>query len=436
MFLKSNTKKLVQQAKSDTSCNEFKSTESEQLPKSILRDRSLPETFTYKDPKETADKKLESEDDRKIVRFNLETQDVDIDFTFSESEQKSSSDEEMEIFIESKLSATVESIAKSRFTVSPVFDDEYRNKIAKKTGNLFDKIENANKLEENISRNTNLKLIKPNPTDFITPKLKTKPTEINKPSSIISEVEDESVTKFLAKFPNEDLIILEKSDITDSIPEEDKSVEYDKRELIDMTLAQKNGEELEQELKLKISNEMQEKLDTYKKELQKNNEEKIKEYEKILLENKERAIEKLKREIKESQDNDLESYKLNIKQQHEANIKKELKSLQDEMKIKLDEAILEEQRIFQEKLNASKLEIEKNYEKNLEIIENTFKEKEKEIESNFQMSLKQTEAEFLLKLEERIKEISMAHKAVIDRMKDDHNITLEELLRDFKSEVR
>lgn len=413
MFLKSNTKKLVQQAKSDNS-SDIKSTDSEQLPKSILRDRSLPEAFPLKDTIKDTTEVEKVDDDRKIVRFNLVTQDVDVDYTLSDSEHKSTSEDDIDGFIKSKLATGT--VTKSRFTISPVFDDEYKNRIGTRNESLFDKIDNAGKFEENASRNSSLKLIKPNPTDFITPKL------ITKSHDLTTEQDDESIPKFTAKYPKDELIIIEKSNIEDSIPEEDKSFEAtsDKRDPSDS-----------KDLQLKITTEMDEKLHDYKKQLETANGEKIKEYETILSENKQRAIEKLKLEMQRSQDDEIST----VKRQHELNIKSELKKLENEMEDKLDAAVRAEQLAFQEKLNASKLEIERNYEKQLELIESTFKEKEREIENNFQTSLKQTEADFLLKLEERIKEISLAHKAVIDRMKDDHSITLEELLRDFKSEV-
>lgn len=442
MFLKSNTKKLLTQTQSDSVLTDTnKSIDTEQLPKSILRDRSLPETHipkdpTPKDPTDTNNKKIENpDDDRKIVRFNLETQDVDIDFTFSDSEQKSTeSDEEIEVFVEPK--SKPESVAKSRFTVSPVFDDDYRNAFIKRTESLFDKIDNANKLEELPTlRNTNLKLIKPNPTDFITPKLIAKPLETVKSTSILSDSEDESVAKYKTVYPKDDVIITEKTHIQDTIPEEDKSLDAssDRKDVVDTASSPIHVQDV---TTLIINNkQIENNLDEYTKKLEKTNEEQIKECEKLFQLKKEKEMEKLRQEIKDEQERELKNYAMKEKEKHDENIKEKLREVQEELEEKYENALKEEEEKFEEKLKRDKIEIEKNYERKLEIIESSFKEKEKEIESNFQMSLKQTEAEFLLKLEERIKEISIAHKAVIDRMKDDHNITLEELLRDFKSEV-
>lgn len=419
MFLKSNTKKIQ-----DTQ----KSLDLEHLPKSILRDRSLPEAVAENHTEETNHRRLESEDDKKIVRFNLETKNIDI--VFSDSEQKSISDEEIEVFMERNKSETV---VKSRFTVSPVFDDNYKNIFATKKESLFEKIDNADKFEEKANRNMNLKLIKPNPTDFITPKLIAKPIDVVKPILMTSDSEEESVSKYKAKYPKVENIIIEKSNIADVIVEEDKSIDVsEKKELIDTATSPIN-ENIS--MKEQIEKELEHKFEDYKSELKMANERKLKKYEITLLENTDQEIEKQREEILQRQELEFEELKAKQKQKQEEQLLEDINKLQEEMKKKYEKALAEEESKIQEKLELHRNDIERKFEDNIEKIESNFKEKEKEIESNFQMSLKQTEKEFLLKLEERIKEISIAHKAVIDRMKDDHSITLEELVRDFKSEV-
>lgn len=417
MFLKSNTKKPSE----ENSSNDLKNIDNDHLLKSILRDRSFPETQLIKEISLSDDKKID-DDERKIVRFNLVTK--DIDFNFSE---KSSSDEEIEIFIEPKTQKTE---IKSRFTVSPVFDDEY--KLSKKSESIFDKIDNTEKF---TNRNSNLKLIKPNPTDFITPKLIVKPVETCRPSLMHSDSDEESVTKYKAKYPKIESIIIEKSNIQDSIPEEDKSIDIpsERKELIDTACSPiRDVHDIKENIHKQLENEFEE----YKNDLKTANAQKIIDYEKILVDSKNKAMEKLKNDIIKSQNVEFEEFIAKEKNKQEMKMKEEINKLQQKTQNMFDEAMENEEKRLEDKLAQSSRDIEKRYEQSIEVIESTFKEKEKEIENNFQMSLKQTEKDFLLKLEERIKEISIAHKAVIDRMKDDHNITIEELARDFKSEVR
>lgn len=133
MFLKSNTKKF--------DVSPTKSVDNQ--PRSILRERNLLETSKSMEFDKSIEKSDRDDDDRKSVRFNLDNT-TDVAITLSD---KSSSEEEFKE-------------AKSRFTVSPVNEMELKN------------------TEENVK-----KLIKPNPTDFIKPKLKV---------SVNSDSEEES----------------------------------------------------------------------------------------------------------------------------------------------------------------------------------------------------------------------------------------------------
>lgn len=454
MFLKSNTKKLVSQA-SDSQLLDSASLSDNivkpfgDLPKSILRDRSLPETHTFSRDSSEEKRKLEPEDDRKSVRFNLDTADQEMEFAFTDSEQKSttssSSDEEIEIFVETKTAE----VKPSRFTVSPVLFDEYGPQ--KKQESLFAKIENAEKLEEQATtRNSNLKLIKPNPTDFITPKLIGKPLDVVKPILSDSE-EDGGVAKFKAKFPKEDALISEKMIVDDAILEEnvaDKSIELSVEEKPEMENMEAKPEDPsvermevidlaieEESKKAELKQQMESNLEQYKRQLQNENDKDLEQFKQTLLANKQLEIQNLMQSISDAQKVEYEELLATERQKQESNMKQEIDKLQEQMENRYSQALAEEEMRFQEKLAEKREEMERRYNETLDDIERAFKEKEKEIENNFQTSLKQTENDFLLKLEERIKEISTAHKLVMDRMKDDHELTLEELLRDFKSEV-
>lgn len=100
MFLKSNTKKL-------TDVSPIKTPDAQ--PRSILRERNLIEPSKSMEFDRSMEKSDKDDEDKKSVRFNLESN-TDVAITFSD---KSSSEEE---FQERKGEV------KSRFTVSPVKD--------------------------------------------------------------------------------------------------------------------------------------------------------------------------------------------------------------------------------------------------------------------------------------------------------------------------
>ncbi|GLV35822.1 uncharacterized protein CBL_01026 [Carabus blaptoides fortunei] len=428
MFLKSNTKKLVSQTSDSQLLDSASSSDlarPQDLPKSILRDRSLPETHTFSRDSSEEKRKPDPEDDRKSVRFNLDTTpgaERELEFPFTES--TSSSDEEIEIFAETNL---VEVAAKpSRFTVSPVVFDEYG--LAKKQESLFAKIENAEKLEElATTRNSNLKLIKPNPTDFITPKL------IGKPLEVVKTIADVDEDKFRAGIPKEDLLESE-------VIQEDKNMELtlaDEPQIEAKTVeaAEESMDVAEEDSKrAELKAQMAEKLAQYKRQLQEENDKELEEFKQMLMAKKQQDIQKLVEEVAETQRTETEKVVAAEREKQESSMSLEIAKLEEQMDHRYTQALAEEELKFQAKLAQKRSEMERRYNETLDDIEHGFKEKEKEIENNFQTSLKQTENDFLLKLEERIKEISTAHKAVLDRMKDDHELTLEELLRDFKSE--
>lgn len=444
-FLKTNTKKLVSQnsdSQIDIGAASFDKLldDIEFLPKSILRDRSLPETQsqvlkeTENEPDDKLLKKESTEEDRKSVRFNLAatiSTNPEIDFNFSDSDEKDSFEEEIEIFAETKLKARPEiPIKNSRFTVSPVIFDEYGPK--KSSDSIFSKIENAEKLEENSSpRNSNLKLIRPNPTDFITPKIINKPLDVIKPISLLSDSEDEcaGISKFIAKFPKEENLMTEKlSHVQDSIPEEntaDRSIEISYEEKLDSEYKEKN------DLKIELAND----IEKYRDRLIEENKKELESLRKAMLVTKEKEVEKLRRSILESQEKEMKELLEKEKESQSEKLKDLTDKLREEMDEKYKTILEEEEKKIENIITEKRADMEKQFQKTIDKIELHFKEKEKEIESNFQISLKQNETDFLLKLEERIKEISAAHKAVIDRMKDDQELTLAELVRDFKSEV-
>nr|CAI5837257.1 unnamed protein product [Callosobruchus analis] len=149
MFLKSNTKKattLEQQSSLGVTSHMEKSDSFQgkiQQPKGILREKLAMEhsKSVEFDKLSTLDKSEKEDDDRKSVRFNLDNN-TDIGITFSD---KSSSEDDLNSNKNIKADEIINvkvTPNKSRFTVVPVSET-----------------------------NSSLKLIKPNPSDFVKPKL-------------------------------------------------------------------------------------------------------------------------------------------------------------------------------------------------------------------------------------------------------------------------
>ncbi|KAF7282431.1 hypothetical protein GWI33_002661 [Rhynchophorus ferrugineus] len=115
MFLKTNTRK------SDNMLCSSPKTDGLDLPKSILRDRSIEHSKSLDfDKLSLADKSDKDDEDKKSVRFNLDNNTTDVGITFSD---KSSSEDEMNMDKQMKVEDVLQvkvTPAKSRFSVTAV----------------------------------------------------------------------------------------------------------------------------------------------------------------------------------------------------------------------------------------------------------------------------------------------------------------------------
>lgn len=331
MFLKSNTKKF------DTSPTK----NIDNHPRSILRERNLLETSKSMEFDKSIEKSDREDDDKKSVRFNLDNT-TDIAITLSD---KSSSEEEFKE-------------AKSRFTVSPVNELELKNS------------------EENIK-----KLIKPNPTDFIKPKLKVSANSDSEEESMEVQRSDGDSSVFIKKM-------------------------YSNKENQVKVKAEKQFEKAKQA----IWDEKNEELQNFKDDMQ------------------------------ESHKQELERMLIEEKTNHEEKIKMELENLRIEMENRATGTLRQEREILENKLEQEMVKLEEEYEKKRGDLEKELAEKfeleKSKLEENYKEKLMKREKELTANFEHTHKDLIASQNSVLEQLKENHSIIMEELKKEFMAEVR
>lgn len=331
MFLKSNTKKF--------DASPTKNIDNQ--PRSILRERNLLETSKSMEFDKSIEKSDRDDDDKKSVRFNLDNT-TDVAITLSD---KSSSEEEFKE-------------AKSRFTVSPVNELELKNS------------------EENVK-----KLIKPNPTDFIKPKLKV---------GVNSDSEEESME-------------LHKSDGDSSV------------------FIKKMYTNKENQVKVKAEKQF----------------EKAKQ---AIWEEKNEELQNFKDDMQESHKQELERMLIEEKTNHEEKIKMELENLRKEMENRATGTLKQEREILEEKLEQEKVKLQEEYEKKHVDLEKTLADKfeldKTKLEESYKERLIKREKELTANFEHTHKDLIATQNAVLEQLKENHSIIMEELKKEFMAEVR
>lgn len=353
MFLKSNTVK-----KATDEPSEAKPEQSEP-PKGILRERSFIEPSKSME----FDKSVAEDDDRKSVRFNLDSN-PDITFDFGDNPQEKS-------FMDVKITPK----GKTRFSISPVKD-------------VLAKFNNEEP--------STMRLIKPNPKDFIKPKLRN-PLESDNATNV-SDSEDDSILKSIdLKVSN----FKEKMDKSDAILESDNSLEYIKTNRAQALRHIKEDAQREvEERKKKIWEDMNEELTMYKENIEESQQT---EMERILREEKEKCEAKLKTE--------LDKLHLEMDTQNSSILNSEKGKLQDlSSKFKTEEESLES--TYKIKLDQKRLLLE----------------------SNMQTKLDTMEVELNKKLSKTKDELLVSHKAIVDQINQNHNSAIEDLKRQMKAE--
>ncbi|XP_072386494.1 uncharacterized protein Cep164 isoform X2 [Diabrotica undecimpunctata] len=357
MFLKSNTLRK----NSDVGINSL-STKTEisqdlQQPRSILREKnSMEHSKSLEFDKLIVDKSEKDDDDKKSVRFNLDNN-TDIGITFSD---KSSSEEELATSDKNKPEDIINikiTPSKNRFSVHPVLEP---------------------------LKPTSLKLIKPNPKDFIKPKL-----TLNKGSD--SDEETHSLEKTGIDHPD----VLFESENSESSSE--KIAEKSKK------LEVKAGKKVEQ-LKQDIWEEKNKEILKFKSDLETSHKQEVK---RILEDEK----------IKQDQV-----------------IQEEVKKLKEEWNLEHKSAIDEEKTKMNEKLDNLKTELECKIKIEEEKLKDNFESKKDELEKYYEEKLVDIEKELAEKVEKNRDELVFTHNADVDQLKQNHSIIIEELKRQFDAE--
>lgn len=336
MFLKSNTKKNdLSPAKSD-------SLDVQNQPRSILRERNSLEVSKSMDFDKVSEKSEKDDDDKKSVRFNLDTN-TDVGFTFSD--KSSSSDEEIGDIINVKM---IPNKPKSRFTISPVRDFQQENEK---------------------------KLIKPNPTDFIKPKL-----TISKGS----DSEDDSINKSLGEGSDTKMLLKTKKF-------EDKA------------------------------------------------EKKIAQMKQNIWEEKNDELVKFRDNLQESQKEELERILINAKSDHEERIKSELENLTIEMENRNKGALNEERIKFEKKLQEQKRQLEEEFKTKFELkkeeLEKYYEEKLVEIEKDLAERMEKNRDELIITHNSNVEQLKQNHGIIIEELKKGFKAEEDVLRRDHKSVI-
>ncbi|XP_068908472.1 centrosomal protein of 164 kDa isoform X3 [Tenebrio molitor] len=346
MFLKSNTKKV---ADSITSPAKSDSLDVQSQPRSILRERNSMEVSRSMDfDKVSLDKSEKDDDDKKSVRFNLDTN-TDVAFTFSD---KSSSSDEEDIGGDIINVRIAPNKPKSRFTVCPVRDFQPENEK---------------------------KLIKPNPTDFIKPKL-----TISKGS----DSEDDSILKSMEK---------RDSDGSEESPLHTK-----------MLIQTKKFEEKA--------------------------EKKIAQLKQNIWEEKNDELVKFRDDLQESQKEELERILINAKTDHEDKIKAEVENLKREMENRNIGALKEERLKYDKVLEEEKEELEEQFKREEREMKEKFEAKKEELERYYEEKLAEIEKELAERMEKNRDEMIITHNSNMDQLRQNHSIITEELKKGFRAE--
>lgn len=361
MFLKSNTKKIDSGSINMSFEKATKGAESQ--PRSILRERNvdIPKNIKI----DTSIEKSE-DDDKKIVRFNLDSN-TDIALTLSD---RSSSDDDFQERNVNKIIDIYISDTKSRFTVTPVkesIDDSNNESYTK---------------NNQESMNKNLKLIKPHPTDFVNPKL-----NIDKHSDS-DEDSDAHENNDSDPFPDAQFI--------------------------------KNKKHSEKVSKAKAKQEL----------------ERVRQ---AIWEEKNEELENFKDDMQESHKQELERLLIEEKTKYELKIKIELENLRKEMENRATGALKEERSLLESNLEKEISQLKEHFEREKENIKENlsteFETEKQEHEKRNKERVATLEKDLEKEYESTRANCVLSHNKLLEKLKENHSITIEELKKEFLAEV-
>lgn len=375
MFLKS---KKPQNGASPVENRSFVTSPEPTQPRSILRDRNnLESSKSLELDKSLGDKSEKDDDDKKSVRFNLDTT-TDITFDFSE---KSVSEEDKPNKPEDVINVKVtQSKSKTRFTVSPVEESA-----------LF---------EPKESELNNLKLVKPYPADFIKPTLKVTNSADNSDILHSSESDDDSVLKHLGSKAN-------------LSPGTEKPIKEKSR-----------NSGLNQSQKNIFKNEIEHDIDALKTEM---------------WEEKSEEIELYKKGLQKSHKQELERILQEEKSIYETNIKAELENLRIEMENRNFSALKQARDKWENELEHKKLDLEKQLkadeEHALKKLKDELEAGSRKLQEEYENKLLELEKELDIKHELNRTQQITDHNATLEQLKENHCVIIENLKREFSKEV-
>lgn len=328
-------------------------------PRGILREKNTIEhskSLEF-DKLSPHDKSEKDDEDKKSVRFNLDNN-TDIGITFSD---KSSSEDEL--MISDKKTDEIINVKvipnKSRFTVSPVVEP---------------------------IGTPSLKLIKPNPKDFIKPKLTlSKGSDSDEDTRSLEKVAINNVDEFFES--------------------DNSSSEREKPKIQSLRQIAGKADKKITSIKQQIWEEKNEELAKYQADLQKSHKEELK---RILEDEKQKQNEEIKTELSKMK---KDTEKLN--QNTLIEFKNKLEDNTKKLKAQLEESFKEEEKKLKEQFDFKREELEKYYEE----------------------KLVDTEKDLAEKVDKTKEEIIFNHNSNVEQLKQNHSILIDDLKREFKVEV-
>ncbi|XP_050308283.1 myosin-11 [Anthonomus grandis grandis] len=366
MFLKSNTRKV------EPISSPGQRSEGLDLPKSILRDRSIEHSKSMDFDKVSLNDKSDKDDeDKKSVRFNLDNNTTDVGITFSD---KSSSDEDLNISDKQpkdEMTFAKSTPTKNRFSVTAV--------IEKPTPTL--------------------KLIKL-PPEFVKPKL-----------TINTGSDSDEDTKSLEKLELKTLEDMFDSD-SDDRPDVNAKAKLERR--ADKKIA---------DIKQRLWEEKNEELINFKTKLDESHRTEL---DRILEDEKSRHEKTTKTEL-----DNLKAELENRTKEERLNIDKEVKKLTED----IEEKLKDEKHTIINHFEAKKEELEKYYEDKLVEIEKDLAEKvekqKDELIFNHNADVEQLKQNHLILIEELKREFKVEEQI----LKQEHQKTMTELRQKLEEDL-
>lgn len=364
------------------------------LPRSILRERSfLENSKSLEFDKSAGDKSEKEDDDKKSVRFNLDTN-ADITFDFSE---KSGSDDESKYNKNSSNEVinvkVIQNKPKSRFTISPV-DESFLHQN-----------------NTHVNEGNSLKLIKPNPTDFIKPTLKITSSLDNYNLLPTSESDDDSVLKNVPTREN-------------TITKTQSETIFEHNLLDPIIRTSPKQMRIINNQREKVRSRIENEIETLKTEL---------------WEQKNAEMEHYRECLQKSHKQELQRILFAEKTSLEEKIKLELENLRFEMETRSTGTLNDERDLLEDELEDRKMKLHANFEnEKKEILKQqaaSFEKEKQEIQKRHENKLLELEKELDVRYELNRTQLITDHNATLEQLKENHSVIIDNLKREFVVEV-